>query len=328
MVSSTGFFPSRLTNVNGTLFFRDSSGGTGYELWKSDGTAAGTMLVKDISAGSTSSNPSYFTNVNGVLYFRAEDGSNGEELWKSDGTSAGTVLVKDIRPGGYHAGILDLKNVNGKLFFTADSGVGRRVWVSDGTSAGTFNVSTGVPVGGIGDFYGRAVFAESNQQVWTSDGTAGGTQLLAISSPIFEPTSMLMATGDNLFATASNSAVGQELFRFDRTLSLSATATAENQSIGSVIGVLATADPSSENTFTYTLVNGLGDTHNSLFTIVGNELRSAASFDFETQPILSVRVRTTDQLGMSLREVLHHQCDECERDADRPLSISEHCRRE
>ena len=43
-----------LTNVNGTLFFRANDGTNGAELWKSDGTTAGTVLVKDIYAGSGS----------------------------------------------------------------------------------------------------------------------------------------------------------------------------------------------------------------------------------------------------------------------------------
>ena len=88
-----------LTNVNGTLFFTADDGVNGCELWKSDGTAAGTVLVKDIRPGSCSSCPRNLTNVNGTLFFAADDGSDGRELWKSDGTAAGTVLVKDICPG-------------------------------------------------------------------------------------------------------------------------------------------------------------------------------------------------------------------------------------
>src|SRR5262249_23462401 len=67
--------PARyLTNVNGPLFFTVFTVGSGYELWKSDGTAAGTVLVKDILPGIGSSNPSALTNVNGTLYFTADDG--------------------------------------------------------------------------------------------------------------------------------------------------------------------------------------------------------------------------------------------------------------
>jgi len=91
--------PSLLTNVNGTLFFRAYDDVHGYELWKTDGTAMGTVLVKDINPGIADSSPYGLTNINGKLYFGANDGVNGEEIWKSDGTPAGTVLVKDIRAG-------------------------------------------------------------------------------------------------------------------------------------------------------------------------------------------------------------------------------------
>src|SRR5262249_49559939 len=47
----------QLTNVNGTLFFVANDGVHGSELWKSDGTEAGTVLVKDINPDSASSSP-------------------------------------------------------------------------------------------------------------------------------------------------------------------------------------------------------------------------------------------------------------------------------
>ncbi|MBL8828194.1 MAG: hypothetical protein JNM18_14535, partial [Planctomycetaceae bacterium] len=93
--ASPGFF----AEVNGTLYFRARDATNGYELWKSDGSSAGTLLVNDINTGANSANPKYLTNVNGTLYFSANDGTNGYELWKSDGSSMGTVLVQDIRPG-------------------------------------------------------------------------------------------------------------------------------------------------------------------------------------------------------------------------------------
>ena len=47
-----GSYPYSLTNVNGTLFFTADDSVHGDELWKSNGTAAGTVLVKDINPGS------------------------------------------------------------------------------------------------------------------------------------------------------------------------------------------------------------------------------------------------------------------------------------
>ena len=140
-VSSTeGSTPYSIIDVNGTTFFSASTITSGYELWKSDGTLSGTVLVKDINAGSLNAYPLDLTNVNGTLFFSAA-GANGSELWKSDGTSAGTVLVKDIRAGsssGLPPLLRVLVNVNGTLFFTADDGVtGYELWKSDGTAAGT-----------------------------------------------------------------------------------------------------------------------------------------------------------------------------------------------
>src|SRR5262245_30572366 len=116
--------PQDLTNVNGTLYFRtadiNSPG-----LWKSDGTAAGTVLLQNGTVDN-------LTNVNGTLWFSRTGGALGWELWKSDGTTAGSVLVKSVAAN-------DLTPLNGRLFFAGDDGNGKgsELWVSDGTSGGT-----------------------------------------------------------------------------------------------------------------------------------------------------------------------------------------------
>ncbi|MBD2141411.1 DUF4347 domain-containing protein [Anabaena sp. FACHB-1250] len=87
-------------------------------------------------------------------------------------------------------------------------------------------------------------------------------------------------------------------------LTLSTSTVAENQIIGTVIGNLSTTDPDTGNTFTYSLVTGDGATDNSLFTISGNQLTTNAVFDFETKNSYSVRLRTTDQGGLSFERQL------------------------
>jgi ELWxxDGT repeat protein len=144
-----GSSPENFINVNNTLFFTANNGSIGHELWKSDGTTAGTVLVKDIGAGATPSNISNLTNVNGTLFFSAYTEATGYELWKSNGTTAGTVMVKDIRAGGSsHPSYFT--NVNGTLFFAASDGfipdgLGDELWKSDGTAAGTVRVKDIVP---------------------------------------------------------------------------------------------------------------------------------------------------------------------------------------
>jgi ELWxxDGT repeat protein len=88
-----------MVEMGGEYYFAADDGVSGEELWKSDGTSAGTVLVKDIWGGSSSSSPAELTVVGGTIFFTAQDVTSGRELWKSDGTSAGTVRVKDIRWG-------------------------------------------------------------------------------------------------------------------------------------------------------------------------------------------------------------------------------------
>lgn len=137
-----------MAGVNGTLFFRGNDVTHGYELWKTDGTDAGTVMVKDINPGLANSGPLSLTEMNGALFFTASDGVHGTEIWTSDGTAAGTVMVKDICPGAAPSFISGfqkqplLTNMNGTLYFNASDGVhGIELWASDGTAAGTAMVA-------------------------------------------------------------------------------------------------------------------------------------------------------------------------------------------
>ena len=80
---------------------------------------------------------------------------------------------------------------------------------------------------------------------------------------------------------------------------------AENEAIGKVVGTFKTTDPDLANTFIYSLVAGTGSTDNASFTIVGNQLKTNAVFDFETKNSYSVRVRTTDQGGLFYEKQLN-----------------------
>jgi len=96
--------PFTLVGIAGTCYFSATdgagAGAHGEELWKTDGTLAGTALVKDINPGPNSSTPVGAIAVGNKLFFIANDGTHGVELWVSDGTALGTVMVKDINPTG------------------------------------------------------------------------------------------------------------------------------------------------------------------------------------------------------------------------------------
>src|SRR6185295_9466763 len=91
---------------------------------------------------------------------------------------------------------------------------------------------------------------------------------------------------------------------------------------------LSAVDPDSGDTATFGLISGTGDDDNGSFTIVGNELKSAVTFDFETQSTYHIRVQATDAGGLSIeRELIVHVTNENEAPTDITLSgtsISEH----
>jgi ELWxxDGT repeat protein len=222
------------TNVDGTVFFRADDGTHGLELWRTDGTAAGTQMVKDINPGSGSSYPRYLTNLNGTLLFSANDGTHGDELWRSDGTAAGTVMVKDINPGSSGSyptsdTFFDhgFTNVGGTVFFDANDGThGEEPWRSDGTAGGTQMVKDINPgsASSTGSLHAPqytnvngTLFFEANDgtdgfQLWRSDGTASGTQMVTTDISDASYPSYLTNVGGTLFFEAND-----ELWRSDGT---------------------------------------------------------------------------------------------------------------
>lgn len=148
-------FPKRSAAINGNIAFVADDFVAGPELWISNGTTAGTKIVKDINAGAIGSYPNNFTQVNNTLFFTADDGIHGRELWKSDGTKKGTVLVKDILTGSAASQLSSLTNANGVLYFTVmDSLYNYVMWQSDGTEAGTHPIADNAFPGlSIGSFW-------------------------------------------------------------------------------------------------------------------------------------------------------------------------------
>ena len=202
---AVGSAPQDLLTIVNTTYFTADDGIHGRELWKSDGTAAGTMIVKDINPGKDDSNPTYLTELNGQLYFSADDGTDGTELWKSDGTESGTVMVEDLYPGTYYdqnaqtfrAYSSDpgpFTKFNGELFFPANDGDhGFELWKTDGTKDGTVLVKDiapgafdGLPYGGVysfltpigGELYFAADDGDHGEELWKTDGTDAGTVIV------------------------------------------------------------------------------------------------------------------------------------------------------
>lgn len=227
-LGSDGSYPEKLTVVNNTLFFIANDRKTGPALWKSDGTEAGTVLVKIFYLGP----PTYFStftqfiSTNNRLFFIANDGIHGFELWSSDGTTAGTRIVKEIQPGNNElAPFTLLKNINGTLFFAYHDTYGGKsaLWKSDGTEAGT------VPIKEIdpskytstlkinSTLFFSASTAGNGTQLWQSDGTRAGTTLIYDSlqsngTPKLITPNYLTRLNGQLFFSAFDALYGTELW--------------------------------------------------------------------------------------------------------------------
>ena len=227
-------YPRELTVIGNTLYFAANDGPHGNELWKSDGTSSGTVMVKDIVSGSSSSTPISLTAVGNTLYFVAYEGTHGSELWKSDGTSSGTVMVKDIRSGSSASNPSFLTAVGNTLYFAANDGTnGIELWKSDGTASGTVMVkdigNANTAMGGdpqyltaVGNtLYFAAIDGTNGVELWKSDGTASGTVMVknirsgSTSSSPYEFT----AIGNTLYFAANDGINGIELWKSDGTAS-------------------------------------------------------------------------------------------------------------
>jgi ELWxxDGT repeat protein len=227
---TNGSDPGNFINLNNTLYFTARDATNGYELWKSDGTAAGTVLLKDINLGTNNSSPQNFFNLNNTLYFAARDATNGDELWKSDGTAAGTVLLKDIYPGTNGSSPQSFFNFNNTLYFKAgDATNGGELWKSDGTAAGTVllkDIYPGIYNSFSNNFtnlnntlYFTADDGTNGDELWKSDGTAAGTVLLKDIYPGTDASdpSNFFNFNNTLYFSADDGTNGYELWKSDGT---------------------------------------------------------------------------------------------------------------
>ncbi|ATB29455.1 ELWxxDGT repeat protein [Melittangium boletus] len=143
--------PQAPVRLGTRVFFSVSTPASGKELWRTDGTPAGTSLVRDLVPGPGSSEPGPGVVLGERLVFSAATASHGIELWSSDGTSEGTVLLKDIWPGAFSSAPGPLVKVGGLAYFSAHDGVhGVELWRTDGTPEGTLLVADVAP--GAKDF--------------------------------------------------------------------------------------------------------------------------------------------------------------------------------
>ena len=209
--------------LNGILYFAAEDPTNGNELWKTDGTTAGTVLIKDIAPSNNGSDPEFFVVSNNTVYFYAQD-VNGKGIWKTDGTDAGTVSVSTLSSGLYVPA--KLVDANGTIFFTVNDPFtnGVELWKCDGTSAGTAMVKDINPgmahsnpaeltnVGGI--LFFTADDGTNGNEIWKSDGTDAGTVMVKDLGALY---SDFTNANGMLYFVATVSGTGTELWKSDGT---------------------------------------------------------------------------------------------------------------
>ncbi len=221
----SGGTATHFTVSGGRLFYFLEGGGDDFdseELWRTDGTRAGTAHVADLHTGFSDENPALLAELSGRLYFFAKDAPIDVALglWSTDGTEAGTRRVTSFGLGPNDSlESIRLAVAGGRLFLwiaTYPDGASLpvpRLWVSDGTEAGTEPLTTTgqessdpfqveIPV----DLSGRLFFLGPGSDpqtgsLWVSDGTVAGTGpvLGPAGRPIADPMSFRLFAGRVLF---------------------------------------------------------------------------------------------------------------------------------
>jgi ELWxxDGT repeat protein len=237
--------PVELVGLNETAYFTVDDSDTGEELWKSDGTVAGTVLVKDIEPGTDSSYPYALTATDSMLYFVATTSATGEEIWKSDGTAVGTVQVIDLYQDPTATFDSNFVEPAGdQIFFTLynDSTSSLDLWRSDGTESGTFALLEEVEFSFVplpnfmssahkDHFFFTHTDTSNGIEIWSSDGTIAGTGLLADINlgPANSMPIQYYSFNDALYFMASDTQVGNELYRYGLDLSITSSAQANTK---------------------------------------------------------------------------------------------------
>ncbi len=200
--------------------------GQGRELWRSDGTAAGTQPVADINPGPASSYPRLFGTLGTSVLFEATHPESGSELWITDGSAEGTRLLLDLTPGRTSSSWSPLGAIGHRfLLATSERINGLKIWTTDGTAAGTktLRLSANRGFSRIGIWHDSLWFTATdnnfNSWLYRTDGTDEGTTKVA---PRVGLAQFGIATIDDAFFFVANALpdhrqLGAQLWRSDGT---------------------------------------------------------------------------------------------------------------
>jgi len=182
--NTLGSFPQYSSTYlvnNGILYFLADDGSKGVEVWRTDGTTAGTYLLKDIAPGNKALSSANFSALGTKVIIGAEYNSV-YNVYISDGTVDGTILLKSLGITGFGQ---EMVTVGNNVYFKAYSSLTNScLWKTDGTIAGTIPVldnlgkyvySPEILSEHNGILYFKTIVLNQGEQLWRSNGESSGT---------------------------------------------------------------------------------------------------------------------------------------------------------
>ncbi|HXU34025.1 MAG TPA: ELWxxDGT repeat protein, partial [Thermoanaerobaculia bacterium] len=215
-------------HLGASTLFSAQGGLVGEELWRTDGTAAGTVLLGDAYPGSQGSAPMFLGRLGDQAYFSAMNFATGREPWATDGTAGSLHLLADLVPGSESSDPKPAGSAGGRLFFwtnveTTDAAL--HAAGADGTvvtlasvEAPNYFSSGFAAVGSLG-LFGADLKDGRGVELGATDGTPEGTRTLrdlSVGDPSADPRQLTRFGGRVLF-TAIDDAHGREVWRTDGT---------------------------------------------------------------------------------------------------------------
>lgn len=275
--SSSNLYPG--VSVDGWYYFSADDGVHGREVWRTDGTAAGTELVADLIPGADGSAPAGFEVAGGYVHFFTYEVGNPAypqntyvHLWRTDPSDNSVMRVKSLRS-------------------------------SDAVTAYFPGVDSGMPVGVDEILFFSARDASGDVQLWRSDGTESGTFSIAAFDGDVNYLADLTLLGSRILWSSGSG--GYELWSFDTTPNLppnvddATFAVPENSASGTIVGQVLISDPNPADQHVAAITNS------SAFSVDGDgyiRVLDSAQLDFETTPAITLNLLVTDDGVPSLSD--------------------------
>ena len=224
--SDAGFFYKGICTSGDGVVFNAYTPALGGELYKSDGTVAGTKLLNDINAGPNWSYPNSFIFKNNKNYFIG-DNSSGTALYKTNGTKAGLQKITAyIDPVIYHVTNINITDKGHPFYILANHTTGAfELWYSNGTDAGSIMLGQNlnydsyvITVGNVAYFV--AGDADHGYELWKSNGTVNGTKMIKDINPGFSgsnPYSLFGFKDELYFGAHDGTGLNYSLWKSDGT---------------------------------------------------------------------------------------------------------------